>query len=164
MDVAEARRDMKKEGAICQFGLCGHPNPAKTYKGKKVCPDHYDELTDDSNDVDFRSLRDTLREIFPDRDSPDHPFSDMTSDTDPSDDPEAPPEDAEDYAEITLWRDYDRQKVGVETDDMGRQLLHPDKAREMAVAMQSKFGDDSEEIVADLKQFADDVDPRKTGD
>jgi hypothetical protein len=167
MDVAEMRRDMKKEGGLCQFGLCGSPDTSKTYNGNVVCQKHYDMLTDDE-DVDFRSLRDTLREIFPDRDSPDHPFSDMTpNDPDPpSDDsgtgPE-PPEDAEEYAEITLWRDYERQKVGVETDDMGRQLLHPDKARQLAISLLDRFGDDTEEIVTDLKRFADDVESRNSG-
>lgn len=166
MDAAEMRRDMKKEGALCQFGLCGSPDTSKTYDGKVVCQKHYDLLTDDDEDVDFRSLRDTLREIFPGRDSPDHPFHGMfnTDDTpDDADEPDSVPDDAEDYAEITLWRDYERHKVGVETDELGRVLLHPDKARQMAAGMQDKFGDEAEEIVADLKRFADDVDPRKTG-
>lgn len=166
MEVAEMRRDMKKEGAMCQFGLCANPVVPHTVDGKKVCDKHHDLLTDPDEDVEFRSLRDTLREIFPDRDSPDHPFSDMTNDTDPSDDdstdPE-PPEDAEDYEEITLWRNYEQNAVGVETDDMGRQLLHPDKARQLASSMERRFGDDAAEIVDDLKQFADDVDPRPSG-
>lgn len=68
------------------------------------------------------------------------------------------------HAEISLWRNYRQQKVGVETAEMGRQLLHPDDARDMADSLQDEFGDDAAELVEDLRRFADDVDPRESGD
>ena len=165
MDVAEMRRDMKKEGAICQFGLCGHPNPTKTYNGKNVCPDHYDRLTDPDDDLTFSSLRDVLKgvRIGTDQSDPEDGDQTMTEDDHPDTERVHDPGSTE-HAEISLWRNYDQQKVGVETAEMGRQLLHPDKARDMADALQDEFGDDAAELVEDMRRFADDVDPRESGD
>lgn len=168
MDVAEMRRDMKKEGAMCQYGLCGNPHAPHTYDGKKVCSDHYEQLTEDE-DAEFHSLRDVLSGISIDfgRSDPSDPEdgdnTTMTEDDHPDAERVHDPGSTE-HAEIGLWRNYDQQKVGVETAEMGRQLLHPDKARQMAASLEDEFGDDARDLIDDLKRFADDVDPRKTGD
>lgn len=86
----------------------------------------------------------------------------MTDNTHPFGNGNDTDESHDNRPEITLWRNYERHRVGVNINNQGRELLDPDKARQLASAMQHEFGDDVAEIATTLTQYADDVDPRRS--
>jgi len=83
-------------------------------------------------------------------------------------------EDEDVQSEVSLWRNYNQQKVGIQIAHGGvslpRKLIHPDEARVLAddiEAEAAEFGLDQTdtevtEIADRLRQYADDVDPRKS--
>lgn len=56
LEVADMRRDMKREGGICQWGLCGTP-PTETIDGHALCTDHAEKYRETG---EFVSLKDVL--------------------------------------------------------------------------------------------------------
>ena len=65
MEVNEQRRDMKKEGVICQWGICGNP-PKDTVDGMALCSEHADRYRERGR---ITSLEDVLEDALPSGDS-----------------------------------------------------------------------------------------------
>lgn len=67
--------------------------------------------------------------------------------------------------QMTLWRNYDENAVGLAMPGQPPQLLSPEDAREMADAMERDIsedvldadGADHRNFIRDLRQYADDV-------